>query len=333
MSRMFFRVDANNIIGRGHLSRTIAVAEMFRENFEITFIIIADNKDYCEPLLQGWVAAYINSDQTIDTLLKPDDVIWLDGYHFNKAWVSELKKKVKLVVEINDLPEDAYGADVIVNHCPGISEDQYTGIDALKILTGLNYAMLRPAFLEIAKQTAQAVTGGDGVFVCFGGADPYRIGYHFVDLLLNQGFKDRIYLVTPDASIHFNDRENGRNVKVFSNLNQEEMTFYMKESRVVVVPSSTLSFEAIALRKPVYTVYYVDNQQYIYSGMVKEQLAYGAGQIKCAGDVERMLQPFEDFYLDDAAQQAMINAQLKALDGYSGKRLYDAVVGLSNYNS
>ncbi|HEK19152.1 MULTISPECIES: hypothetical protein [unclassified Mucilaginibacter] len=330
MSRMLFRVDANNVIGRGHLSRTIAVAEMFREKFEIIFVVIADNKNYCAPLLQDWTAAYINNDHNIEAVLKGDDIIWLDGYHFNNAWVSELKKKVKLVVEINDLPEDAYGADVIVNHCPGISEDQYKGINAIKILTGLNYAMLRPAFLESAKQTAQAATGVDGVFVCFGGADPYRIGYHFVDLLLKQGFQDRIYLVTPDASIHFGDHETGRNVKVLSNLNQEEMTFYMKASRVVVVPSSTLSFEAIALRKPVYTVYYVDNQQYIYAGLVAEQLAYGAGHVQSAGDVEQMILPFEDFYRDDAAQHAMTNAQVKALDGYSGLRLHEAVSRLSN---
>ncbi|PAW93396.1 hypothetical protein CKK33_07800 [Mucilaginibacter sp. MD40] len=326
MSRMLFRVDANNVIGRGHLSRTIAVAEMFREKFEIIFVIIADNKDYCAPLLQDWAATYINNDHNIEAVLKGDDIIWLDGYHFNNAWVSELKTKVKLVVEINDLPEDAYGADVIVNHCPGISEDKYKDINDLKILTGLNYAMLRPAFLESAKQTVQAAPDGHGIFVCFGGADPYRIGYHFVDLLLKQGFRDTIYLVTPDASIHFNDHANGQNVKMFTNLNQEEMTFYMKASRVVVVPSSTLSFEAIALRKPVYTVYYVDNQQYIYAGLVKEQLAYGAGHVQSAGDVAQMMRPFGDFYRDDAAQQAMINAQVKALDGYSDQRLRDAVI-------
>ena len=41
MRRMLFRVDANKTIGRGHLSRTLALAEMFKDGFEVSFLIAA----------------------------------------------------------------------------------------------------------------------------------------------------------------------------------------------------------------------------------------------------------------------------------------------------
>ncbi|MFD0763854.1 hypothetical protein ACFQZI_03270 [Mucilaginibacter lutimaris] len=329
MNRMLFRVDANKTIGRGHLSRTLALAEMFKDDFEVSFLIAAENKDYCAPLLADWHTQYIQDDAHLRTLLTRQDNLWIDGYNFTKEWVAAIKSFVASVIEISDLPQDVYGGDVIVNHCPGISSESYKGINPKTYLLGLKYAMLRPAFLEAAQQTTSVDLLGEGVFICFGGADPLGIGYNFADELLKSGFSSPIYFVAATKDVSFKNYHPQQNITVLHNLNQNQMMQYMQASKVVVVPTSTLSFEAVALRKPIFAAYYVDNQQFIYTGLTQMGLVCGAGYVQKHNDILNMIKPFNQFYTDMVKQTEMVTKQIEALDGRSKQRFNAAIKNLS----
>lgn len=61
---------------------------------------------------------------------------------------------------------------------------------------------------------------------------------------------------------------------------KNQMVKHMSNTRVVLIPSSVLCFEAMALRKPIFTCYFVENQELIYNGLIKLNLAHGAGFIE-----------------------------------------------------
>ena len=108
--------------------------------------------------------------------------------------------------------------------------------------------------------------------------------------LIKSGFKDPIYFVTLNNGVSISDK----NVVVLNGLSENEMIHYIAISKVAVVPSSMLSIETIALRKPIFTMFYVNNQELIYKGNVELQLAAGCGFIESGDDMENIIKPFLD---------------------------------------
>ena len=282
MSRLIFRTDANATIGRGHLSRCMAVADMMNKKIEIIFVINQFNEEYVSGILKNYNYLTIINDEDILDILKIDDLLWLDGYHFTEAWKSKIRVKVKKLIETNDIPYPVKNVDILINHTPGLTKKLFKGSDSgTALYLGLEYVLLRQRFLQAAQTTLPTISG-KGVFICFGAADTFRLGEKFVQALINSEFTDPILWVTDLTGIR-NDYKKYKNVIILSNLSQEDMISNMNKAKVMIIPSSVLSFEAIALRKPVFTCYFVENQKLIHQGLLMNGLASGIGYISFLG--------------------------------------------------
>ena len=106
-----------------------------------------------------------------------------------------------------------------------------------------------------------------------------------------------------------------------SNLSEKEMIHYMTIAKVVLIPSSVLSFEAMAIRKPIFTGYFVDNQKLIYKGLLEQGLAEGAGYLETDDHVAIATKSFLSFYSNDEKHHTQIKNQIKSVDGLSGERI------------
>ena len=115
------------------------------------------------------------------------------------------------------------------------------------------------------------------------------------------------------------------NVHLLSGLDEKGMIRYMSASKVVLIPSSVLSFEAMALKKPIFTCFFVDNQELIYKGLIQEGLADGCKYIETIEDVILATKLFIIFYLDEIKHQKQIKNQQIAIDGYSGERIKNSL--------
>lgn len=325
MKRAWIRVDANNTIGRGHLSRCIALAEMIKADFEICFLVLAENESYCKLHLQEWEVEYVNDDAAITSLIDKEDLLVVDSYAIDNAWRSHFKPLVKVLVDINDIPGEIHGATVILNHCPGITASQYKTDSDTTFLLGLDYAILRMPFLAYARKEPELV-GGEGVFISFGGADPYELGLKAASMLLECGFKEPIYLVG-SADIKSNPTLRvASNVTLLNNLTADEMRYFMLKSKLLLVSSSILSFEAIALRKPILTLYYVENQSFIYKGLIAKGMAKGLGYVKNSTHLAGLCEYMQELYQSNHDLQTLIEHQHKQLDGYSDERIRRAML-------
>lgn len=326
MKRAWIRVDANNIIGRGHLSRCVALADMIKADFQICFIVMAQNESYCQALLQGWEVQYIDDDAAIVSLLDTEDLLVVDSYAIDNAWRCRFKPLVRGLVDINDIPGHISGATVILNHCPGITASQYTADPNTTFLLGLDYAILRTPFLAYARRELSVVTG-KGVFICFGGADPYQLGVAATTALLAGGFTEPIYLVSNVDADSYPTLRDASNFTLLNSLSADEMRDYMLKSRLLLLSASILSFEAIALRKPMLALYYVENQALIYQGLVDQGMAKGFGFVNNASQLEGLYECVRVLYQSNHELQALTHQQYTRLDGYSDVRIRKAMVG------
>jgi UDP-2,4-diacetamido-2,4,6-trideoxy-beta-L-altropyranose hydrolase len=319
--RIVFRVDANKIIGRGHLSRLLSIAEMLRAEFEIIFICNNTSESFCSEFFERFKFVFIENDCNLSDILTKHDLLFIDGYQFDDTWRITYQNLVKGLAFINDLPEEVNGTNIVLNHTPGIKRVDFAAIkNDMKFYLGLNYAMIRPAFLEIARQP-QIENKGAGVFICFGGADPLNLLQSFVDNLLKKKFTDPIYSVGKLSG----DYSKYPNLNNFDKLDMDDMIRYMLMSKVLLVPSSILSFEGIALRKPIFSVFYVMNQKLNYQGMIEMKLCAGGGGIFDSKDVPKIVDEFLGFYVNTNLHKEIIYQQFINLDGNSDKRMLGLV--------
>ncbi|WP_026776861.1 hypothetical protein [Polaribacter sp. Hel_I_88] len=320
--KLIFRAEVSQTIGRGHLSRCLAIADMLKNSFDISFVFSRSEEDFASKLIKNYAYFLIDNDTDLLDILKKEDIFWIDGYHFSEEWKKEIHKLVGEFIETNDIPYAAENVDVIFNQTPGLEKTQFKDTKAALYL-GLDYALLRQSFLESAKKTAKNESG-NGVFICFGGADTFKLGEKFVEELVQRNFKDPIYWVTNAAAL-VEQKNNSKNVTILSNLNEKEMIHYMSIAKVLLIPSSVLSFEAMAIRKPIFTCYFVDNQKLINKGLLKQELANGVGYIETKKDVEITTNSFLEFYENTSLHLQQIRKQTESLDGNSTNRIKEII--------
>ena len=123
--RLFFRVDASEKIGRGHLSRCLAVAEMLKSDFDISFIILQQNEAFINRLNINFTLCSISKENEIFNIINFQDFVWLDGYQFSEDYKKQLQQQVFKLIETNDIPYEAKNVDIIFNHSPGVEASHF----------------------------------------------------------------------------------------------------------------------------------------------------------------------------------------------------------------
>ena len=323
--RLIFRTDANTKIGRGHLSRCLAIADMLKETMDVLFVVLQENITYFQNLGIGYELIKVSSDKFFIDVLTKEDIVWLDGYHFGEPFKKEVRKNVYKLIETNDIPYKVQNIDILFNHTPGLKEENFKDTPKdCKLYLGLDYALLRQRFLNKAKQQ-RVELNGEGVFVCFGGADTFMLGKKFVHSLLERNFKEPIYWITRPEMAASIDLSKNSNVHVLYGLDASEMIHYMTESKMLLIPSSVLSFEAIALKKPIFTGFFVDNQELIFKGLIEKEIAEGYGYLETYKHVDLATSLFLDFYENDKKQLEQIECQKVTIDGNSGARISNII--------
>ena len=69
------------------------------------------------------------------------------------------------------------------------------------------------------------------------------------------------------------------NVHIHRNLSAVELVEVLENCQLAVVPSSTILYEVCAVKMPVITGYYVDNQKGIYEGFLSRNAVIGIGDM------------------------------------------------------
>lgn len=174
-----FRVDASNIIGSGHVSRCITLANEIKLRGDVCVFVCRNHSynlgdlilknghqlyllpmgNYLFPELElnsyvnysSWLAVNWKTDAEetcrIVKLIKPDWLV-VDHYAIDAMWEGVLEKNVKNIMVIDDLANRTHRCKLLLDQNLGHTTHDYSDLvpSYSCLLVGPRYALLRPEF-------------------------------------------------------------------------------------------------------------------------------------------------------------------------------------------
>lgn len=261
--KVYFRADAGSEIGYGHFIRTLALADLLKNDFGCVFYT-ADPSAYQIREMEK-VCPYVplsGSSKFEDFLASLDgsEIVVLDNYFFTTDYQRQIKEKGCRLVCIDDMHDRHFVADMVVNHAYGAKKDDYSTEPYTQLCLGLHYALLRKPFLETGPQEATR----NSILVCYGGSDVYNLTCKTLRSLENALNNYQVEIIVGDAFKHQEELEllaaNHSNYKIHTALDAEGMAAVMNRSHIAVLPASSVLWEAVFCGCNIIYGYYVDNQ-------------------------------------------------------------------------
>ena len=232
------------------------------------------------------------------------------------------------LVCIDDLHDKKFYADLIINHAPSADSRSYQAQPYTQFCLGLDYALLRPAFLNSAKEKRR-INEVKNLFVCFGGSDNDNFTLNTIKQAVNLLELNKINIVVGASYLYFEELKefcetiNDCQLNIYFNITAPEMVNIMVDSHLAIVPSSSTSYEALSVGMPIITGYTVDNQKKIYKSLVKQELVLGIGTFP----IKNLAKSIEIIKIK---KNIMIENQSHFVDGKSGERLLQKFKDLNN---
>jgi UDP-2,4-diacetamido-2,4,6-trideoxy-beta-L-altropyranose hydrolase len=260
--KVYIRVDASPKIGLGHLVRCLALADMLKNKFNICFVCLSIPEEVISTFPASFALKVIENESDFFSMINKDDIVVIDAYHFKSDYQLTIKAKARSLVVIDDLHDKEIFADLIINHLPGVTINDYiVNNNNTTFALGANYALLRPEFLMQAKKDRE-ILKVENVFICFGGADPKNLTQVILSIVVKYKQFKRIFVVT-GASYNYQKSITGikdLRVEYYHNINASKMAQLMFDAELAIVPASGILFECLALKNIVITGKYIGNQ-------------------------------------------------------------------------
>jgi len=182
-ARLVLRADGNSSIGLGHVMRLLALAEILRADFdEVVFLTQMPDGTIRQLLQQAAItlldlpaALPLAEAPTLADLLRPADVLVLDGYGFDYAYQLAVRPLVARLACLDDLHAFPFAAALVLNPAGTVTPAAYDlRCPKARLLAGPAYAPLRTDFQPPAKPEIP-VAPPSQVLLCLGGADPRQL--------------------------------------------------------------------------------------------------------------------------------------------------------------
>ena len=276
--KVYFRADAGQSIGYGHFIRSLALADMLKDDFDCTFFTQTPTEYQKQEAEKVCPLVALPADDSKFSLfleqLKGDEIVVLDNYFFTSEYQLRIKQKGCKLVCIDDMHDKHYYADAVINH--GLTDSDLFDVEPYtKLALGLDYALLRKPFLI---QTNINKKEGHW-FVSFGGTDYDNMTAKYVGYLDADSSVKSIAVVIGDAFNYTESLKAFRKIEIKKNLTASQMQQEMARAEYAVLPSSSVCIEAISCHCKIASGYFVDNQQDFALLLADSHLVYPLGNL------------------------------------------------------
>lgn len=288
MKKIYFRADAGPNIGYGHFVRSLALADMLKDDFDCYFSTIHPTEYQLAEIAKICQYLPIPADKSnydyFLSLLTGDEIVVLDNYFFTTEYQQAIKAKGCKLVCIDDMHDKHYVADVVINH--GLTDTSLFDVEPYtRLCLGLGWALLRKPFLEA--KPLQIREQGHAV-VAFGGVDYYNLTTKVAAILNKQPGVAKITAVVGDANKYIHEISAISKVEIVKNLSAEDVADLFCRAEFAVLPASTIMIEALSCNLPVISGYYVDNQKEGYELAEKEGNFVGIGNFNEEKNIDKI---------------------------------------------
>lgn len=339
---IYIRTDANEEIATGHIMRCMTIAtELIRLGQNVEFIV--RDKPSIDMIEGNFSYNMISMPQNEDEFAEieiiremvsgvDNPIIFLDLYRFDAKHMQAIKKFAK-VVTFDDLYEEKYPADIIINY-----NLYYRFFDYKRryentkttLLLGEDYVPLRSDF-EGAFGAKKRVV--EDVMVICGGGDKYRALYPLVEKICERGLNLSINFhivvgrLNPDKNKF--DLVRGQD-RIYIYENVEQMSSFMEKMDVVISAASTVLYESCKMAIPTIFFCMEENQKYDTECFSEDDIMLYAGDVR--SDKNAVLDKILDLliYLQGNydIRKSMQDKMKNLIDGYGAARIAKAIIKL-----
>lgn len=284
--KIIFRADGAPEIGMGHFIRTLALAEMLKDDFSCIYATqkptkyqIHEIENICTELYslpnnETHFNAFLN-------FLQGDEIVVLDNYYFTTEYQRSIKRKGCKLVCIDDIHDKEFVSDLLINYSPHVKQFNYRSSSTILCL-GLKYSLLRTPFYEPDLLNKSNNNEYKKLLIAFGGEDRNNLTYKTLKAIKSVSYIQEIQVLIGNF-YKFEEKLNelisemNSHVTITKNMNASEIKQSMLYNDFAILPASTIALEAISCGLPVLVGYYTDNQVNFYKGLSEKKVIYGMG--------------------------------------------------------
>lgn len=274
--KIFFRADASTQIGYGHFVRTLALADMLKEEFDCTFFTAVPTEYQKAEIAKVCPIKELPSQNKFEVFLnylKGDEIVFLDNYFFTAEYEKAIKSRgCKLVVLSSSKPR--HYADVVINYIDKelshYSIEPYT-----KVVAGLEWAILREPFRRAYNKENRDKSN---VVISFGGTDQYMLTEKVVDSIISPKFQLSV-ICTNKVTTDRRKVMTNKGVNVYTDITAEKVASLFEKATFCILSSSSVCLEALSRGAKVISGYYVDNQVNLYNALMADHYITGLGDL------------------------------------------------------
>ena len=247
-SRILFRVEGNDIVGHGHFMRCLTIARYLHQDFDCVFAISTASdwvtsqlNEYNFPLIPLTPLEQFHPDDSrsseswtsdIDEILRPNDIMILDGYRFDSSFYEAAKRIGAKTIRIIDDLEGPTDCDAIITQLPIDHSEIQAKLGIYTAWTGLDGFLVRPEFYAAQKKEVP-IHYDFFIYVTTKAA----FEFYSQNPLLR---KKSVFAITSDT---FSARCKKQGWPIGLNLSPENIALCMKRSSNAILPSSTIAIE------------------------------------------------------------------------------------------
>lgn len=324
ISGVQLRCDGSTKIGFGHIYRMIALYNLLEKNFRCRLIVQNPGNELVELLALNKLQFQILQDKdlniagvnvSMDHPITNNDILVLDGYHFNTEYQKSIKDNIGCkLVSVDDINAYSFLSDLVINHSGGIDRKNYRVQSDSRLVLGPEYAILRKEFYSAAAGFVRTNEVINHVFVNFGGSDPTNVTCKVLNDLLNLSLKImQISVVVGPGFVNLEELKQiatkDSSVAIYSNLGPAEMIELIKKADLGICSASTIAYEFCSISGPLAVIQTADNQTGVYDFLICEKLALPYNN--AADLIESALE----------ISEILIANQRRYFDGRAGRRL------------
>jgi spore coat polysaccharide biosynthesis predicted glycosyltransferase SpsG len=265
--RIVLRADASSLIGTGHLMRSLAILEEFKDRaFELVFVGKVQDLIWLTTKINEFGFTEIHESEDDFKSIPESDILILDSYTIpvDNTFVTNNDWK-KIVVLCDELTPN-YQADLYIH--PGLEANWFKSPNQ-KILSGPNYIPLRKTISKNRKinPTLKIVIVG-------GGTDPANFVENVAEVLSRSSAEFNAFCFTPnEPKVRLDAR--------FTRLSVgSDLDFYASNADLAFTTASTTSLEFIAREIACGVACAVDNQRQYYNVLVENKVAVPIGTLQ-----------------------------------------------------
>lgn len=281
MDKLYFRVDANNVIATGHLMRCLSIADAARDyGIESVFItadegsqVVLESRGYENVVLHSSWNDLDKEISQLSELIKQNQVnkLIVDSYYVTEKYLASLSKLTE-VTYIDDLHMFDYPVANIICYA-NYYKKLYPILDSnINYYLGCEYVPLRKEFAN--KPQKKINENIENILILSGGSDQY----HVIKQLLNKLSNKTCYNIVAVCGEYNEDydelvqRYKNTNVKVLRNVS--DIDKYMDWADLAISAGGSTLYELCACGTPTISYSIADNQlnnvmQFDEDGIIK----------------------------------------------------------------